>query len=398
MTPSQTSPFALLLAVGAAAALALPAHAGVPATLKIQQMTQTGAECNGGSFYPSLDAQARTLAFTSFCDLVPGQNTDGNAELFVEKTSGGGLRQLTHTTIGLGIGQPSMSPDGDLIAFSSSNDLVAGGNADGNFEIFVIHSDGTGLAQLTHTTGGRTQFGSQGNTEPVIDPSGRYIVFSSDRDLVAGGNADGNNDLFMMGIDGSGLRQLTATIGGWGIGGGGIDKAARRVVFDSDRDLVAGQNADLGYEIFAMNLDGSGLAQLTHSDTPADQYGSTGPRLTPDGQSIFFGSDQPLAGANPSGVYQVYEMDADGSAIVQITSCIGPSGAGPWSVADRGRAIGIESDCDLVPGANLDHDGEVFIETWKPGQFTPSRPGALPAAQFTKAASGAPRRVMPPRW
>src|SRR5262249_44963518 len=132
-------------------------------------------------------------------------------------------------------------------------------------EIFVINTDGTGLAQVTHTAGGDSNnFG--GNTHPRLDPKGNHITFSSDLDLVPGSNNDGNHELFLVNIDGSGLRQLTHTIGGYGVfAPGNLDVTGTRVIFDSDRDLVPGGNADGNSEIFMMNLNGTGLVQLTNT-------------------------------------------------------------------------------------------------------------------------------------
>jgi Tol biopolymer transport system component len=401
MTSCSNRRLAIWLGLAAAAVAALAPASGSAASIEltVRQMTDTGPSCTGGgSYYPSIDAKAATVAFTSWCDLVHGKNADGNSELFIQKTGGGGLRQLTHTVGGVGAMEPDLSADGLLVVFASTADLVAGGNADGNNEIFLIHADGTGLVQLTHTTGGRA-LGFAGSTHPIFDPSGQHIVFSSDRDLVPGGNADGNNDLFMMNVDGSGLRQLTFTTGGWGVNQGSLDQAGGRLLFDSDRDLVSGQNTDGGYEIFAMNLDGSGLVQLTHSDSSAIQVGNTFPRWTPDGASIFFASDQDLTGGNASGNYEVYQMQGDGSAIVQVTSCTGGFGAVPWGIGLQGRAVSIESDCDFVPGGNLDRNGELFLETWKPAQFPAAQPrGDAPAARAPERANAAvARRLVPPR-
>jgi Tol biopolymer transport system component len=399
----QVNP-ATLLSLALAAAFLPAAHAAGPLTLTVQQLTSTGPECTGGgSYYPSIDAQATTVAFTSYCDLVHGKNADGNSELFVKKTDGTGLKQLTHTTGGLVSMEPSLSPDGTLIAFASNADLVPGGNTDGNFEIFVIHVDGTGLVQLTNTTGGRAGNGFAGNTHPIIDPSNHHIVFSSDRDLVPGGNADGNNDLFEINVDGTGLRQLTFTTGGWGVNTGMLDKTGTRLVFDSDRDLVTGQNTDAGYEIFTMNTDGSGLVQLTNSASSDVQVGNQYPRWTPDGASIFFASDMNLTGGSPSASYATYQMAGDGSSIVLVASCMGVFGAVPWGLGLAGRAVAIESDCDFVPGANLDRNGELYLETWKPAQFPATPPASRPlaggaaAATVPRAGAGA-RRMIPPMF
>ncbi len=340
-----------------------PAQAAVPAQLIIRQLTATGPACvGGGSYYPSPDAKAKTVAFTSWCDLVPGQNSSGNSELFL-MNSKGSLTQLTH---GGGVMEPSLASNGKLVVFASDRDLIPGGNTDGNFEIFTIRTDGSGLTQLTHTTGGRAQFGFQGNTDPCIDPSGQHITFSSDRDLVPGGNADGNNDLFMMNTDGSGLTQLTHTTGGWGVAEGCLDQSDGKVVFASDRDLVPGHNTDLGYEIFVMNVDGSGLVQLTETITSSTQIGCTFPRWTADGQTIYFASDVDLTGGNPDGNYEAFRMNGDGSAILQISSSVGGFGSVVWGVAEDGQTVAIESDADLVPGGNTDRNGEIYLMSWGP--------------------------------
>jgi TolB protein len=63
---------------------------------------------------------------------------------------------------------PSWSPKGDKIVFSGRR---------GANQVFTVNPDGTELIQLT----------SEGNNEePSFSPDGRYITFSSDRDGVKG--------------------------------------------------------------------------------------------------------------------------------------------------------------------------------------------------------------------
>src|SRR4029453_3619068 len=109
--------------------------------------------------YPSLDATGKKIAFTSNCDLVPGGNADGNAELFYMNADGTGLGQLTASVGGFGAGNTSLDLGGHRIVFTSDRDLIPGQNADGNDELFGINVDGTGLRQLTHTTGGERGWG-----------------------------------------------------------------------------------------------------------------------------------------------------------------------------------------------------------------------------------------------
>ena len=65
--------------------------------------------------------------------LVFSNNTDGDYEIYVMNADGTGVRQLTHNSSN--DQQPSWSPDGKQIAFTS--------NRDGDFDIYVMNADGT---------------------------------------------------------------------------------------------------------------------------------------------------------------------------------------------------------------------------------------------------------------
>ena len=291
-------------------------------------VTQLGSSaCTDGYYFPSIDAAVKKVAFNSFCDLVQGENTDGNSELFVMNVNWSGLKQLTSSVGGLGVINPQISWNGLKIVFASDRDLISGGTTDGNYEIFTINVDGTGLTQLTNTTGGRFVYGFQGNTGPCFDPRAQKIAFSSDRDLVAGGNSDGNNDLFVMNTDGSGLAQLTATTGGWGIGGGCLNANDTQVILDSDRDLVPGGNADGNYEVFTMKANGTGFVQLTNTTSPASGVGNVGPIWTSDAKTVFFRSDIDWIGGNPDLNQEIFRMNIDGTNKVQMTSSAGGFGS-----------------------------------------------------------------------
>jgi tetratricopeptide (TPR) repeat protein len=84
---------------------------------------------------------------------------------------------------------PEASPDGRRVAFMSQRD--------GNWEVYVINLDGTGLQRLTRNPAN--------DGLPTWSPDGRYIAFVSDR--------DGSWELWVMDPDGGNQRRLFA-IGG----------------------------------------------------------------------------------------------------------------------------------------------------------------------------------------
>ena len=122
--------------------------------------------------FPSWSPAGR-IAFAS--------SRDGNFEIYVMDSDGNNLQRLTdHEDSDM---YPSWSPDG-RIAFAS--------NRDGNFEIYVMDSDGNNLQRLTdHDTS---------DNVPSWSPDGR-IAFASNR--------DGNFEIYVMDSDGNNLQRLT---------------------------------------------------------------------------------------------------------------------------------------------------------------------------------------------
>jgi TolB protein len=94
---------------------------------------------------------------------------------------------------------PAWSPKGDLINFTSFRD--------GDFEIYTIRPDGSGVRRLTQS-GGNDAHG-------IWSPDGEWIVFSSSRPgwkdeaLASYNGPQPYGELFAMHADGSGVRQLT---------------------------------------------------------------------------------------------------------------------------------------------------------------------------------------------
>ena len=129
---------------------------------------------------------------------------------------------------------PETSPDSYLIAYISDRD--------GDWEVFVMNSDGSSQVQLTDN--------DSWDNRPSWSPDGSKIAFDSDRD-------GDDHEIYVMDPDGSNLVQLTDNDSwdfhpSWSPDGYLID-------FSSDRDGDT--------EIYVMDRDGSNLVQLTDNDS-----------------------------------------------------------------------------------------------------------------------------------
>src|SRR5438552_2386238 len=154
-----------------------------------RRVTNTSEE--GISINPSISGDGRILAFESTRDVAGAGGTDHfraiRANVAVDPATFfqmGGTRAVA----------PALSQDGSRIAFASKDDPL-GTNPDGNSEIFLL--DASKLTQVTVTSPGDIANRiTNGNFQPSMSDDGRFIAFSSNRDL-ASQNSDGNLEVFM---------------------------------------------------------------------------------------------------------------------------------------------------------------------------------------------------------
>ena len=226
-----------------------------------------------------VDAQAR-IAFSS--------NRDGNWEIYVMDTDGGNLRRLTENPNG--DRSPSWSPDGKQIAFVSDRD--------GHFvhhvtsEIYVMDNDGSNQQNLTNNP--------SDDRDPSWSPDGKQIAFASRRDE--------NYEIYVMDADGSNPQRLTENPNGdrypsWSPDG-------ERIVFSARRDGHFRNNFGITDEIYVMDADGGNQQRLTEN-----RQNDWHPSWSPDGERIAFASDRKGDFQN----FEIYVMDADGGNQQKLT-------------------------------------------------------------------------------
>ena len=190
-------------------------------------------------------------------------------EIYTMDIDGSNVKRLTNTEAGED--HPSWSPDGSQILFDADYD------GDGFYEIYGMDQDGTNVTRLT-TNAANDQFADW-------SPDGSQISFASDR--------TGNWDIFVMDADGSNQQALTDDLDwelfpAWSPDGSQI--AFTGLVPNS-------RNTD----VFVMNADGTSVRQLT--DRPGFDEN---PDFSPGGDQIAFQT-------NRDGNFEIYLMNLDGS-------------------------------------------------------------------------------------
>ena len=169
----------------------------------------------------------------------------------------------TVTLLGCG---DSVSPAGNGEQPPTVLQIAFMSERDGNAEIYIINSDGSGLTNLTNH--------AAIDAEPVWSPDGSKIAFQSRR--------DGNGDIWVMNADGSNQRQVTD------LGGASFapffHPDGRRIIFSSNHaDVQSGRD----FNLFLVDLDGSNLTQVT---THGEFDGF--PMFSPDGTKLVFAANR----------------------------------------------------------------------------------------------------------
>jgi Tol biopolymer transport system component len=176
----------------------------------------------------------------------------------------------------------------------------------GGFDIYVMHSDGSGVKRLTTTTPKeklRTP-SERGAFFPHWSPDGSRLAFQ----VAAPEQVFG--DIAVARADGGGKARLLTparhedAFPSWSPDGG-------RIVFASQRDGTP--------QIYVMQADGTGQKQLT-----ADWDAAFSPAWSPDGKLIAFS-----CGKNDRA--GVCVMSPDGSGVRQVTQARGADIVGDWS-------------------------------------------------------------------
>lgn len=193
---------------------------------------------------------------------VDPSQSQGNFEIYAMNQDGSGIVRLTFSP---GRDEnPAWSPDGTKIAFASlRNTPVCDGTPSSpcNWEIYVMNADGSGVTRLTDHPAV--------DQSPAWSPDGSKIAFTSARAGVPIG-------VYVMNADGSDVRRITQSM--WG---------DHSVSWSPDgTKLATTRCCPHSFEVWTMNSDGTNATPL--STMTDNSIGDFGPEWSPDGARILF--------------------------------------------------------------------------------------------------------------
>lgn len=220
-------------------------------------------------FYPSLSSDGGSVFYAAFYET-------NNYELYRLRLSDGDVNRIT-TTSGIETA-PELSPDGTRLVYTHYNPNTE------RYRIEISEPNGNNPYNIPGISG----------WDPTWSPNGKQILFASD--------SKGLVQLFIVNLDGKGLKQVT-----------NIPAIRGRSDWSADGNYIVTYSGESWKrEIHMMNANGTNSHQLTPSGG-----NSQGPSFSPDGNWVVFTAyfDNP---GDDHGC-EIYVIRVDGTDLRRLT-------------------------------------------------------------------------------
>lgn len=242
-----------------------------------------------GNLHPGFEGLAASPSGRTLAFVAEREtNSDIYPGLYLMQTDGAGLHPLLS-------GGGKHGFDGyNTPAFMPGGRLVfsASKGHGGQEDLYSLRLNGTGLRQLTHSRGS--------DLDPYVSPDGRHILFTRYFGEIG--------QIFEIGPEGAGLRRLTSEPCEFSAAG----------YSPTGQSFLAVRSCDSSSDSI-LAFDSTTLTATTLAQPPSGDF-DTNPYYSPSGSSIVFLQGPPCsATAERCESAQIFTMNADGSDPRQLT-------------------------------------------------------------------------------
>jgi Tol biopolymer transport system component len=203
----------------------------------------TGGQSDAGSYMPALSADGRFVAFASDANNLVAGDTNNATDVFVHD-------RQAKTTTRVSVGQigvqgdelsysPSISRDGNVVAFVSLAQNLAAGDTNGETDVFIRDIKAATTIAVRGTGGA---LGDGPSAAPALSADGRFVAFASAATNLVTDDSDNVADIFLFDRKAGGLERISVGVGG---------AAANR---DSDTPAISADGRFVTFSSNAKNL------------------------------------------------------------------------------------------------------------------------------------------------
>jgi len=365
-------------------------------TTDIVSIATNGSMSDGYSSVPSISADGRYVAFTSYADNLVANNTNYNLNVYVRDT-------ILNTTTLVSVSStgeqgdsdsytPSISSNGRYIAFSSDADNLVSNDINGYEDVFLRDTilNTTTLVSVSSTG----EQGDSDSSQPSISANGNYIAYTSDADNLVPNDSNGYSDVFVY--DQASNTTKIVSVSSTGEHGDSssyqpsISGTGRYIAFCSFADNLVSNDTNGLYDVFVYDQNSGDTERVSLQNSGAEiDKNSRSPSISVDGNYVAFvvgnsiapcivmgGLKSPNTNINSEDNlnsdeyynYQfiyVYDMITGTTNKVSVSSTgedADTSSVSPSINAD-GSIIAFSSDADNLVPNDTNYCSDIFIHT-----------------------------------
>jgi Tol biopolymer transport system component len=340
-----------------------------------------GAASNGDSNASDISDNGRYVVFESTAtNLVAGDQAPNTYDLFVKDLKTNKITRLITKNPGVGDNghdtEPSISADGSVVAFRSTNADLVPGDTNGVADIFVWKRSTAEVTRVSVSSAGEQ---SANPAQPDLALSvgadlsadGKTVVFMSGADNLVPGDTNGLFDIFVHTLADHRTTRVSVGADGQQATGGGqnnqqgasqpsISANGRYIAYQGYalKGLVE-QETGVTNQVYAYDRK-TGLTQLVahQVDGTVTSGDSDNATISPDGRFVAFQSyDDQIVTGDTNGYSDVFVRDLKSTRIAAASIGVdgepadGPSGSSGAAITAGGGAVVFDAQAhNLIEG------------------------------------------------
>lgn len=297
----------------------------VPETLRLVSR-KGNALGNGPSTQPSVSADGDVVAFLSEATNLAVRADENDAQ-DVFMNAGGKTSRVSISTTGVAANKRSfevdVSDDGNFIAFTTAaTNLAVLGDLNKRNDIFVrdVEKEKTNRANIRS---GTLEEADRNSSDPSISGAGEYVAFASPADTLSRGDTNNESDVFRYNRNLHKTVRASLPTGSVAANAAGassqpsISADGTRIAFVSTAENLVEADASDDPDVFVYDF----LAKETILVTPGGAGGgaTANPVISGDGNFVAFDSTAPLVPGDDNRVRDVFLYDLVDEVMVRVS-------------------------------------------------------------------------------
>ena len=392
------------------ALLALPAR-GARDDLDLVSRATGGTPADGPSMDPAISSDGRFVAFSSEADNLSAEDVDGVRDVFVRDLATGVTTLVSRADGPGGAGgdggssRPSISADGRLVAFSSFAHNLSAEDEEAFEDVFVRDMTLATTTLVSRASGPAGAPADRASFAGVISANGARVAFVSGAVNLSGVDDPASQDVFVRDLAAATTTLASRADGPDGTQADGnslspaLSADGRHVAFSSLATSLSTQDDDDVRDVFVRDLAAGATALVSRAAGASGAAGdgdSFGPSLSGDGRFVAFSSRADNLSVEDDSPEDVYVRDLAVNATVLVSRASGGGGAAGDSdsfsprISVSGSRVAFASEARNLSAEDADPVTDVLVRDLATGLTTLASRAAGPAGAAADSNAFAP--------